>query len=189
MNELDALLRRSLGAADVPWQRTTLRRAAVLAPIVRHDGEDALLFVVRPQTMRQHAGQIAFPGGADDDDEGPAACALREAAEEIGIAASCVDLLGSLPSRTSSSNFRVHCLVGRLAPDAAFAFDAREVERPLFVPLRLLLDASRWTDQTWPPGEDDAGRPKSPHFVHEGERIWGLTGRLCQDLLLHLRPA
>jgi 8-oxo-dGTP pyrophosphatase MutT (NUDIX family) len=187
MNELDARLSARLLDARAPWQKTTLRRAAVLAPIVRHDGEDALLFVVRPQSMRKHAGQIAFPGGAADDiDDTPSSCALRETLEEIGVDSSLVTLLGSLPSATSSSNYRVHCVVGRIQEGAAIAIDPIEVARTLIVPLREMLPRDRWTERRGDsPGAERF--PPSPHFAIGDDVLWGLTGRFTAALLDAIR--
>lgn len=188
MNGLDALLAAGLGEPRPQWQKTTLRRAAVLAPIVEHEGENALLFVVRASSLQKHAGQIAFPGGAaDEQDVDPAACALRETHEEIGVAQDRVALLGSLPASTSSSNYRVHCLVGRIHGAFEPRLDAAEVERLLFVPIRELLPADRWTHERAPaPGGQDF--PPSPHFRVGSDVIWGLTGRFTWALLESLRP-
>lgn len=187
MNEVDALLAARLSEPQPPWQKTTLRRAAVLAPIVEHQGADALLFLVRAASLRKHAGQIAFPGGAaDDDDLDPASCALRETHEEIGVERSRVTLLGSLPSSTSSSNYRVHCLVGRIGGPFVPRIDTGEVERLLYVPLRELLQPDRWTLERGP-GPDSERFPPSPHFRVGDDVIWGLTGRFTSVLLDALR--
>ncbi len=187
MIEIDALLAARLCTPMQAWQETTLRRAAVLAPIVEHEGEDALLFLVRASSLRKHAGQIAFPGGAADDrDLDPAMCALRETHEEIGVEQGHVTLLGSLRSLTSSSNYRVHCLVGRIRDPHELRIDAAEVARLLYVPLRELLPAARWTHERGP-GAAAAGLPESPHFRIGNDVIWGLTGRFTWEILEALR--
>lgn len=185
--EVDERLRATLLPADGPWQKTTLRRAAVLAPVVAVEGEDHVLFLVRSANLRHHAGQISFPGGADDGDETPLQCALRETAEEIGVGPDSVAPLGSLPTATSSSNFRVHCLVARLPDDVALQIDEGEVARALFVPLRQLLVPTRWYEKAPPPQPDGRTFPPSPHYDHDGAVIWGLTGRFCAQLLAALR--
>src|SRR5580704_4960691 len=74
---------------------TTL--AAVLIPLFERDGEAWVWFVSRPNSMRSHAGQVAFPGGkSDPGDSCLRATALREADEELGIPAEAVDILGAL---------------------------------------------------------------------------------------------
>lgn len=191
MNATDALLRRRLAAADAAWESAADRRAAVLAPLVATEGGDQLLFLVRPTTMRLHPGQIGFPGGRDAGDPTPAACALREVDEEIGVAAGQVTLLGSLPTRTSSSGLRVHCIVGRLA-DAALRLQAAEVARALWVPLARIVELERWQQLPPPPPfaapADAKLAATSPHFRWHGDLVWGLTGRFARDLAEVLQP-
>ena len=181
MTPLDERLRRCLAPAG-DWQPTGLRRAAVLCPLVEHDGADCLLFVARPEDQRQHAGQIAFPGGMKDGDESPLATALRECREEIGVAPDPAGVFGELPPRESSTGIHVHCVVARL-PAAELVPDPREVVRVLFVPLGELSDAGRW--QELPPPHGSPGRqPRtSPHFRFGDELLWGLTARFVRDLV------
>ncbi|MGE3171307.1 MAG: CoA pyrophosphatase [Planctomycetota bacterium] len=186
--DVDAALRRGLRPVDREWQRTALRRAAVLAPIVSVDGRDAVLFVVRAASLRQHAGQIGFPGGADEGDDDPVTCALREAEEEVGIRPAEVALLGSVAPRQSSSGYRVHCVVGRVADAAGLRADDGEIDRLLPVPLTALLPADRWYEHSPPAPPGRPPYPPSPHFRHGTDLIWGLTGRFCADLLAALRP-
>lgn len=183
---IDDLLRARLPALGA-WQPTTLRRAAVLCPLVQHRGEDHVLFVVRPTTLRQHAGQIAFPGGMRDGDESIEATARRECREEIGVPDAAITVLGALPPRESSSGILVHAAVARLQP-GELQPDLREVVRTLHVPLAELRDDTRWQELP-PPGGATGNQPRtSPHFVFGDDRLWGLTGRFLRDLVAHLRP-
>jgi 8-oxo-dGTP pyrophosphatase MutT (NUDIX family) len=182
VNGVDAHLRRHLLPLPPGWEPTPLRRAAVLAPIVAGGGGDRLLLLVRRDDLREHAGQVAFPGGADDGDAGPVACALREAEEEVGLRAAGVTLLGSLPPRRSTSDFLVHCVVGRAADPGDGAIDPREVARLLRIPLRELVDRGRWYEQAPPPRADGRTFPASPHFDWGGDVVWGLTGRFVHEL-------
>src|SRR5262249_40879890 len=75
---------------------TGLRDAAVLAPMFVEDGADRLLFTRRRDDLAHHAGEVSFPGGAREGDEDALACALRECAEEIGLRAERVTILGRL---------------------------------------------------------------------------------------------
>lgn len=185
---VDGLLRRRLGAATAGWNETTMRLAAVLCPLVDVGGRDHVLLVVRPAHLRQHAGQIAFPGGMRDGSETPAECALRECREEVGVPATAIDLLGSLQPRESSSGILVHCLVGRLQP-VPLLTDAREVARVLHMPLAELLDESRWQERQPPPTAAGRQPQKSPHFDFGAELLWGLTARFVRDLAAALRGA
>lgn len=184
MADLDARLRARLAPIG-DWQATTLRRAAVLIPLLAVDGVDGLLLVVRPDAARQHAGQIAFPGGMRDGDEPVAATAARECREEVGVAPAA--LLGALPPRASSSGILVHAVVGRLAADAALRPCPREVRRTLWVPIAEALDDARWQELPPPGGATGAQPATSPHFRHGADLVWGLTGRFLRDLAATLR--
>ena len=183
--DLDERLHQCLDPADAGWTPTALRHAAVLCPIVAHAGEDHVLFTVRPAALRQHGGQIGFPGGMRDGDEAPLATALRECREEIGVPATAITVLGSLPGRESSSAILVHCLVGRLQP-VDLVPDPGEVERVLRIPLALLLDAQRWHERTPPPTATGRQPRSSPHFEFGSDLLWGLTARFVRDLAARL---
>lgn len=182
MRIADADLTRLLPPPPRAWDRTTQRLAAVLAPVFERNGEDWLLFVVRRADLRSHAGQVAFPGGGAEPGEEPAATMLREVEEELGLAPSAVRVLAGLPSRTSSSGFRVHAFVGRIPDPAQLRPDPREIARLLALPWSLLADANRWEHRRPPPAPDGRQHPESPHLQHAGELVWGLTGRFCWDL-------
>jgi 8-oxo-dGTP pyrophosphatase MutT (NUDIX family) len=184
MSTLDELLRERLEAVG-SWQPTALRLAAVLCPIAGEPGDESLVFAVRPADLRQHAGQIGFPGGMRTGDEDPVACALRECEEEIGVPPAAVHVLGGLPPRESSSRILVHCLVGRL-DDVPFTPDPREVVRVLTIPLRELRDDARWHERT-PPQSATGYQPRtSPHFESGEDLLWGLTARFVRDFVTRL---
>ena len=163
--------------------------AAVLCPIIHADGRDQLLLGLRPQTSSVHAGQFALPGGKAESDEQPVDTALRECFEEVGLPRSHAAPLGELPPRVSTSRFHVHCVVARVAP-FPIRRSPREVERVLFVPLDELRDPERWRELP-PPTPHTGDQPRtSPHFEHDGDLIWGLTGRFLRDLVGRLaRPS
>lgn len=186
MQDLDSRLRTRLDQATGSWAPTALRHAAVLCPIVQHQGQDHVLFAVRPTDLRQHAGQIGFPGGMRDGDETPVETALRECFEEVGAPAIAVTVLGGLGSRESSSGILVQCLVGRLQPVPLVPAPS-EVARLLHVPLVELLDESRWLERVPPPTATGRQPPVSPHFQFGGDLLWGLTARFLRDLAAALR--
>lgn len=185
VTDLDDLLRHRLPVPG-PWLSTQLRLAAVVCPLVRHDGEDHLLFAVRPPGAHPHAGQIGFPGGMRRPDEDPVPCALRECHEEIGVPAGAVTVLGMLTPRESSSGVLAHCFVARLQP-VPLVLEPREVVRVLHVPLAELRDESRWQERTPPPTATGFQPRTSPHFEIGDDLLWGLTARFVRDLLARLR--
>lgn len=180
------LLRARLLPLPEAWERTTLRLAAVLLPLFERAGEDHVLFTVRPEHLPAHPGQIAFPGGACEGSEQPVACALRECSEELGLGLDQVTVLGALPSRQSSSGFRVHPVVGRIPDPAVLRPDPAEVARLLEVPLHSLRVESAW-DERSPPAPTGRNYPASPHFTAGRDVIWGLTGRIAWDFVTALR--
>ncbi len=85
-----------------------MRDAAVLVPVVDRGSEATLLLTRRTDTLRKHSGQIAFPGGAIDPEDGTAEnAALREANEEIGLVSERAEILGSLPRYLTGSGFSI----------------------------------------------------------------------------------
>ena len=180
MNVDDTRVRALLRPAPDRWVDTTERRAAVLGSWFARDGEDWLLLMMRRHDLREHAGQIAFPGGRDSGDADPVACALREAQEEVGIHPDSVEVLGEVPPRISSSRYHVRCIIGRIEDPEPVRIDPREVERVLYVPLAQLCQVDRWYDHVPP---EYPGLTPSPHFEFGGDVIWGLTGRFTRDLV------
>src|SRR6202789_380873 len=131
-------LRRVLGARAVrriaPGTRTA---AAVLVPLFERDGEVRVWLVRRPETMRSHGGQVAFPGGKSDPTDGSLrATALREAEEELGIHPGSVDVLGPLDDYPTITGFTVTPWVGWLSEDVPVTPSAAEVARAFAPPLR-----------------------------------------------------
>lgn len=183
MTDLYARIRAAIEPMPFGWEPGPERRAAVLLPIFTLAGEEFVLCTVRHQNLTQHAGQIAFPGGLDEDDPDPGACALRETHEEVGIEPHAVEILGHLGTRHSSSGYRVHCIVGRIPPPDAQRACPREVDRLLLVRAAEILTAERWQEREPAPRPD--GRPiaPSPHYEVGRDVIWGLTGRFLFDLV------
>ena len=118
-----------------------IRPAAVLVPIVRREDGLTVLLTRRTAHLNDHAGQISFPGGrAEPADAGAAETALRETAEEIGLAAGRVEVLGELPQYVTVTGYRVTPVVGLLTPPLDLQPDDFEVAEVFEVPLKFLLD-------------------------------------------------
>jgi 8-oxo-dGTP pyrophosphatase MutT (NUDIX family) len=157
-------LRRAL-----PLEATTA--AAVLIPLFEKDGETHVWLVRRPQSMRSHAGQIAFPGGKNDaSDDSSLMTALRETEEELGIARTSVDVLGALDDARTITGFTITPWVGWVARDVRVFPNASEVERAMTPPLRTFLT---------PP----SGNPPWRGWTVEGELLWGATAAIVQQLV------
>ena len=119
--------------------------AAVLIGLVERPGGPHLLLTQRTTHLRDHAGQISFPGGGIDPcDTDAESCALREAAEEVGLAPKHVTLLGRLDTYIVRTGFSVVPVVGLVRPPFELRAEAGEVDEIFEVPLGFFLQpASR----------------------------------------------
>lgn len=153
------------------------RPAAVLVALA--PGTDGFVLLTRrSRLLRTHSGQVSFPGGqCDPGDPGPAATALREAQEEIGLDPREIELLGRLPDQaTTTSNFLITPVVGLLGPRAAWQAAAAEVEAVFGLPLGLLLDPDAPRRIATGPRR---GTWSWPHPEHD---IWGATAAILVRL-------
>ncbi len=119
----------------------SLTPAAVLFPIVQRDGGQTVLLTQRTAHLKDHGGQISFPGGrVETEDRTPVHTALRETEEEIGLAREHVEVLGFLPEYRTGTGFRVTPVVALVTPPFDLALDPFEVAEAFEVPLAFLLD-------------------------------------------------
>ena len=156
------------------------RAAAVLILIAEGEGGPEILFVERPTTMRTHAAQIAFPGGAaDPDDADLAGTALREAFEETGVDRNGIEVLGLLPpAHVDVSGFDVSGVVAWWRqPSPVLAVDPNEVASVLVVPVARLVDPANRFQVHHPSGY------VGPAFQIDDHLIWGLTAHLLDGVL------
>jgi 8-oxo-dGTP pyrophosphatase MutT (NUDIX family) len=169
---------------DGPVPVASPRQSAVLAPL--YDGPDGptVLLTRRAAHLRNHRGEVSFPGGRQEDgDPDLATTALREAHEEIALDPSSVRVIGQLDRlSTFVSRSEIHPFVGVLdAPPDGLVAQESEVERILHVPLAELLHPDAFHEERWTfPGGVDR-----PLFFYEieGDTIWGATGRMLTQLL------
>lgn len=162
------------------------RAAAVLIGLTETEGEPGVLLTVRSATLRQHAGQISFPGGTiDADDAAPAAAALREAREEVGLEAHHAQVIGFLPDQLVITGFRITPVVARIAPEFVPQLDHAEVQESFNLPFRVLMDPASHRDATRRIGGIDL----SVRDIQFGEhRIWGATAGMLLSLYELARP-
>ena len=175
-------LRRGLAARQARTAEAPgFQRAAVLVPLLFNEGVPHVLFTQRSQQVATHKGQISFPGGVIEDlDDGPAATALRETEEEIGIPAGTVDLLGRLDElATNTSSFLITPFVGTIPSGTATLTSDAEVARILEVPLAALLD---------PAQREPDPRTGSWQYLWDDAVIWGATARILSGFLSILGP-
>ncbi|MGL5736054.1 MAG: CoA pyrophosphatase [Beijerinckiaceae bacterium] len=155
------------------------RAAAVLIPIVRRPVPTVLL-TQRAGHLRDHAGQVAFPGGKiDEADGGALGAALREAHEEIGLASEFVTPLGYLPPYLTGSGFRILPVVGLVEPGFSLHINRAEVDDAFEVPLAYLMDAANHEKQS----REWKGLLRHYYTIlFEGRTIWGVTAGIVRQL-------
>lgn len=157
-----------------------LRDAAVLVPVVDRGEEATVLLTKRTEALRNHSGQIAFPGGRiDPTDRSAEHAALRETEEEIGLGAEFIDVVGRLPDYISGSGYRIAPVLATVRPDFLLTINQDEVDDAFEVPLRFLMDPAnhRRDSRIW------ENRERFFYTMPFGERnIWGVTAGILRTL-------
>ena len=155
-----------------------LRPAGVLAPVIRRDEVYHLILTKRSSALKHHPGQIAFPGGKQDEtDTDVVATALREAHEEIGLPPQTVEVLGTLPQHETVTGFQMTPVIGLVTAPFDVVAEPGEVEEVFSVPLEHVLDTAKYGVQSrrWR-GQTRAyfAVPFGPYY------IWGATARILR---------
>jgi 8-oxo-dGTP pyrophosphatase MutT (NUDIX family) len=170
--EVVARVRASLPARPVP--------AAVLVPLVEHATGLTVLLTQRAETLKDHAGQISFPGGRiEPGDEDAWHAALRETYEEIGLLPNFVEFAGYLPDHQVITGFRVTPVVGFVNPDYQLRIAKAEVHDVFEVPLDFILDSANHKSRQRRLGD----LTFEVHDIPYGKRnIWGATAGMLMTL-------
>ncbi|MBI5164692.1 MAG: CoA pyrophosphatase, partial [Magnetospirillum sp.] len=178
--------RLAAAAGEEPWpEGATLdapaRPAAVLVPLVEREHALTVLLTRRTEHLYHHPGQVSFPGGRLEDSDGgdAVACALRETAEEIGLAAVHVTVLGRLDDLVTGTGFVITPVVAMVTPPFSLALDAFEVADVFEVPLDFVLDPANHGLHR----REVAGRPRPFWALTWEERlIWGAPAGILVNL-------
>ncbi|MGR3494519.1 CoA pyrophosphatase [Citreimonas sp.] len=171
--------------AALPAGRT-LRPAGVLVAFVEQGDALALVLTKRSSRLKHHPGQIAFPGGKQEEtDADVIAAALREAHEEVGLSPDAVEVLGPLPAHETVTGFLMTPVVGLIRGPFAPVAEPGEVDEVFTVPFDHVTDPVRFTRQArrW------RGTRRHYYTVPFGPYyIWGATARILRGLADRVNP-
>ncbi|MDF1802210.1 CoA pyrophosphatase [Thalassovita sp.] len=184
---IQALTRASSGSSDfdlnpeikLPEGRK-LRSAGVLVAFIMQDGVPHVILTKRASHLKHHPGQIAFPGGKQDEgDADVIAAALREADEEVGLPPSAVEVLGTLPAHETVTGFTVTPVLARVTGAFVPVPEPGEVDEVFFVPLSHVANPANFSVQ----GRRWRGARRYYFTVPFGPYyIWGATARILRGL-------
>jgi 8-oxo-dGTP pyrophosphatase MutT (NUDIX family) len=187
---------RGIAVNRVEADFSGVRPSAVLVLLADDaDGDAGVLLTRRSTELRNHAGQISFPGGRIDPGETEIDAALREAHEEVGLDPALVEIVGELDHlATVVSRSHIVPIVGRTPAQLLLAPASAEVERVLWVPLGEFVRADTYRAERWtvPSGlggaqESSGAQERVLHFFElDDETVWGATAHILVDLLNRL---
>jgi 8-oxo-dGTP pyrophosphatase MutT (NUDIX family) len=159
----------------------------VLVPIVDRDEGLQVLLTQRTAHLRDHAGQVSFPGGRiEPEDASPADAALREAFEEIGLSSAYVEVVGYLDTYLTITGFSVVPVVAFVRPGFTLALDDFEVASVFEVPLSVILDPANHVLRK---KDVDGVEVTYYEIPHIDRYIWGATAGMLVALYQKLTGA
>ena len=167
---------------DRDWQS-----AAVLVPLVDHTGGMSVLLTQRSMRLKDHPGQISFPGGrVDEEDDTHIETALREAKEEIGIDRDRVEILGLMPEYRTGSGFKVIPVVSIVHPPFEISLNKREVEDAFELPFSFFMNGTNYQIRSayFP---NALGRRQFYTIPCNGRFVWGATAAMLRNLYHFIR--
>jgi len=156
--------------------------SAVLVPVYCKQGQYYILLTKRTELVKEHKGEISFPGGAyQKGDETLVNTALRECFEEVGLTAHNVEILGELDDAiTKTSNYIISPFVGFIIPPYQFRANVLEIEEIIEVPISALLDKGCLRQETETIGDKAI---TSFSYYYQGRIIHGATARILNQFL------
>ena len=161
-------------------QKFNFLEASVLIPILTFKKDLEILLTKRSNSLRNHPGQIAFPGGKkDQSDSSPIETALRETQEEVGLNPKNVEIIASLPSHKTATGFVIKPYLGLVNQPFSETLRQGEVDEIFTVPYEYILNEKNFSIKTrkW------NGLQRSYYVVPYGPYyIWGATARILLNL-------
>jgi 8-oxo-dGTP pyrophosphatase MutT (NUDIX family) len=175
-------LKSCLSCEDYAWAAPVgLSPSAVLAPVFERDGQVSLLFTQRTMFLKDHQGQISFPGGVrDPGDPNLLATALRETEEEIGLRPEGVEVLGNLEPMATVTGYWINPFVALIPFPYDFRLNHHEVRHLLMFPVAAFCVPERWSTGPYRYGDQTI---QVCCWKYGDTVIWGATARILLDLL------
>ncbi|WP_376752875.1 NUDIX hydrolase [Agrobacterium cavarae] len=157
-----------------------LKDAAVLVPVIDDGDEARVIFTQRTKTLRNHSGQISFPGGGiDAQDRSPEEAALRETEEEIGMSRRFIETVGRMPDYISGTGFRIKPVLAVVRRGFTLTPNPAEVDEVFEVPLSFLMNPANHSRGS----RMFQGRERFFYEMPYGERyIWGITAGIVRSI-------
>ncbi|MDQ1196259.1 8-oxo-dGTP pyrophosphatase MutT (NUDIX family) [Rhizobium sp. SORGH_AS 787] len=157
-----------------------LKDAAVLVPVIDDGDEARVIFTQRTKTLRNHSGQISFPGGGiDAQDRSPEEAALRETEEEIGMSHRFIETVGRMPDYISGTGFRIKPVLAVVRRGFTLTPNPAEVDEVFEVPLSFLMNPANHSRGS----RMFQGRERFFYEMPYGERyIWGITAGIVRSI-------
>lgn len=172
---------------DLGFDITPRKSAAVLILIVMRISGPTILFTKRTANLREHAGQISFPGGrVDPADQHLVDTALRETEEETGIHRTDIDVIGQLPQYETRTGYAITPVVGLIKKPFVVNMNKTEVDEIFEVPLSFLMNGAHHQRRIWASPTDTA--QKIIYTIpYERFFIWGATAGMLRNLFHFFR--
>ncbi len=160
---------------------STARLSAVLVPILSTENGPSVILTKRAAHLKNHRGEISFPGGRVEEAESAHGAALRETEEEIGLLSHNIDIVGELDSLTTFvSNSVIVPVVGHVHTINELVANADEVSRIMVVPISELMRPDTYRNEWWPTPRGDLN---IHFFALDDETIWGATARILRQFI------
>lgn len=161
---------------------STYTTSGVMLLLFDREGELELVMIRRPATMKNHAGQIAFPGGKKEEGDATVIdTAYRETYEEIGVLPENIEYIATLsPVYVQVSNFMITPVLGWCKQPPHFRVDSTEVEELILIPVRSIIDKDSYVYRDV---ETKAGLLSVPGYEIDSSFIWGASGMILSELI------
>ncbi|MBN2159952.1 MAG: CoA pyrophosphatase [Spirochaetes bacterium] len=175
----EELRKRLASRASRDLGQSGLRHSAVMMLIMDKGGAPHVVLTRRTDSVSSHKGQVSFPGGAVDADDGDfLSAAYRETEEEIGVGRDSIEYIGQFDDYVSISGYHVTCFVGAVAYPCCYTPNTSETESVFEAPLSIFVNKD--FDRT--EIVNYLGKEyRVFYYLHEGYLIWGLTARILTD--------